>query len=71
MHIEFLSLTKALNVPLLSQDDIAAVHRLQKQWEHWANRERSTPRRESPKSSVPRSPRSSKTRTPRLSRSRS
>jgi hypothetical protein len=40
MHIEFLSLTKALNVPLLSEDDIAAVHRLQKQWEHWANRER-------------------------------
>jgi hypothetical protein len=40
MHIEFLSLTKALNVPLLSEDDIAAVHRLQKKWEHWANRER-------------------------------
>lgn len=40
MHNEFLSLTKALNVPLLSQDDIAAVHRLQKQWEHWAHRER-------------------------------
>ena len=40
MHIEFLSLTKALNVPLLSEDDIAAVHRLQKQWGHWANRER-------------------------------
>ena len=40
MHIEFLSLTKALNVPLLNEDDIAAVHRLQKQWEHWSNRER-------------------------------
>ncbi len=40
MHIEFLSLTKTLNVPLLSEDEIAAVHRLQKQWEHWANRER-------------------------------
>jgi hypothetical protein len=40
MHIEFLSLTKALNIPLLSEGDIAAVHRLQKQWEHWANRER-------------------------------
>jgi hypothetical protein len=40
MHNEFLSLTKTLNVPLLSEDDIAAVHRLQKQWEHWANRER-------------------------------
>ncbi len=40
MHLEFLSLSKALNVPLLSNDDIAAVHRLQKQWEHWANRER-------------------------------
>ena len=40
MHIEFLSLTKALNVPLLSEDDITALHRLQKQWEHWANRER-------------------------------
>ncbi len=34
MHIEFLSLTKALNVPLLSDDEIPAVHRLQKQWEH-------------------------------------
>ena len=40
MHIEFLSLNKALNVPLLSQDHAAALHRLQKQWEHWANRER-------------------------------
>ena len=40
MHIEFLTLTKALNVPLLSEDDITALHRLQKQWEHWANRER-------------------------------
>ncbi len=40
MHNEFLSLTKALNIPLLSEGDIAAVHRLQKQWEHWANRER-------------------------------
>jgi len=40
MHLEFLSLTKALNVPLLSEDDITTVHRLQKQWEHWANRER-------------------------------
>ena len=40
MHNEFLTLTKTLNVPLLSQDDIAAIHRLQKQWEHWANRKR-------------------------------
>ena len=40
MHIEFLTLTKALNVPLLSEDDTTALHRLQKQWEHWANRER-------------------------------
>ncbi len=40
MHNEFLSLSKALNVPLLGPDDIAAIHRLQKQWEHWANRER-------------------------------
>ena len=40
MHIEFLSLTKASNVPLLNEDDITALHRLQKQWEHWANRER-------------------------------
>ena len=39
MHIEFLSLTKALNVPLLSGDDCAALNRLQKQWEHWAQRE--------------------------------
>jgi len=40
MHIEFLSLTKALDVLLLNEDEIAAIHRLQKQWEHWANRER-------------------------------
>ena len=40
MHIEFLTLTKALNVPLLNEDDISAIHRLQKQWEHWTNRER-------------------------------
>ncbi|MGB8166526.1 MAG: hypothetical protein WCF18_03475 [Chthoniobacteraceae bacterium] len=40
MHNEFLSLTKALNVPLLSEDEIADLHRLQKQWEHWAHRER-------------------------------
>ena len=40
MHTEFLSLTKALNVPLLSEEDTTALHRLQKQWEHWANRER-------------------------------
>lgn len=40
MHIEFLSLTKALNVPLLSEDDITALNRLQKQWDHWSNRER-------------------------------
>ena len=40
MHNEFLTLTKYLNVPLLSEGDIAAVHRLQKQWEHWTNRER-------------------------------
>ncbi len=40
MHIEFLFLTKTLNIPLLSEDDTAAVHRLQKQWEHWATRER-------------------------------
>ena len=40
MHIEFLSLTKALNVPLLSEGDIAALNRLQKQWEHWSQRER-------------------------------
>ena len=40
MHDEFLALTKALNVPLLSEDDITALNRLQKQWEHWTNRER-------------------------------
>ncbi len=33
MHNEFLTLTKALNVPLLSEDDIAALNRLQKQWD--------------------------------------
>ena len=37
---EFFALTKNLNVPLLSADDITALNRLQKQWEHWANRER-------------------------------
>ena len=40
MHNEFVSLTKALNVPLLSEDDIAALNRLQKQWTHWSQRER-------------------------------
>ena len=40
MHNEFLSLTKALNVPLLSEDDIDALNRLQKQWAHWSHRER-------------------------------
>ena len=40
MHDEFLTMTKTLNVPLLSEDDITALNRLQKQWEHWANRER-------------------------------
>jgi hypothetical protein len=40
MHTEFLALTKSLNIALLSQDDIATLNRLQKQWEHWSNRER-------------------------------
>ncbi len=40
MQNEFLTLTKALNVPLLSDDDIDALHRLQKQWAHWSQRER-------------------------------
>ena len=40
MQYEFISLIKALNVPLLSGDDCAALNRLQKQWEHWAQRER-------------------------------
>ena len=40
MHDEFISLIKALTVPLLSGDDCAALNRLQKQWEHWAQRER-------------------------------
>lgn len=40
MHDEFLTVTKALNVPLLSEGDCAALSRLQKQSEHWAQRER-------------------------------
>ena len=40
MNDEFISVIKALNVPLLSGDDCAALNRLQKQWEHWAQRER-------------------------------
>ena len=40
MHHEFFALTKTLNVPLLSEGDITALNRLQKQWEHWTNRER-------------------------------
>jgi hypothetical protein len=40
MHDEFLALTKTLNVSLLSTDDIATLHHLQRQWEHWMNRER-------------------------------
>ena len=40
MQNEFLTLTKALNVPLLNEDDIEALNRLQKQWAHWSQRER-------------------------------
>lgn len=40
MHNEFFALTKILNVPLLSAADVAALRDLQKQWEHWENRER-------------------------------
>ena len=40
MHDEFFALTKSLNVPLLSEDDITALDELQKQWAHWENRER-------------------------------
>ena len=40
MNEEFLSLIKSLNVPLPGADDIAALNRLQKKWEHWENRER-------------------------------
>lgn len=40
MQDEFLTLTKALKIPLLNADDVAALNRLQKQWEHWSQRER-------------------------------
>jgi hypothetical protein len=40
MQHEFLILTKALNVPLLSEGDIDALNRQQKQWAHWSQRER-------------------------------
>lgn len=40
MDNEFLSLTKALNVALLDEADIAALNGLQKQWAHWSQRER-------------------------------
>ena len=40
MHDEFFALTKTLNVALLSEDDITALNRLQKQWAHWSQRER-------------------------------
>lgn len=40
MQNEFLTLTKALNVPLLAAADIDALNRLQKQWAHWSQRER-------------------------------
>jgi hypothetical protein len=40
MQNEFLTLTKALNVPLLNTADIDALNRLQKQWAHWSQRER-------------------------------
>ena len=40
MNEEFHALLKQLNVPLLSDDEIAALTKLQKQWEHWEKRER-------------------------------
>jgi hypothetical protein len=39
MHEEFHAILKTLNVPLLSDDEIAALAKLQKQWEHWEKRE--------------------------------
>lgn len=40
MHEPFLTLAKALKVPLLSRDELAELNRLQSQWEHWSERER-------------------------------
>ena len=40
MNDEFHAILKTLNVPLLSDDEIAALTKLQKQWEHWEKRER-------------------------------
>ena len=40
MPEQFISLLKTLNVPLLSVDDIAKLHDLQKQWKRWDARER-------------------------------
>jgi hypothetical protein len=39
MNDEFTSLVKSLKVPLLTAMDVATLTQLQKQWEHWKQRE--------------------------------
>ncbi len=40
MTDEFITLTKALKIPLLNEHEIAAVQQLQTEWSHWRERER-------------------------------
>jgi hypothetical protein len=39
MNNEFTSLVKSLKVPLLTATEVATLTQLQKQWEHWKQRE--------------------------------
>ena len=37
---EFSSVVKSLNLPILTREDIATLHQLEKQWQHWQTLER-------------------------------
>lgn len=39
MNQEFVSIVKTLKLPLLTADQVATLTQLQKQWEHWKQRE--------------------------------
>jgi len=40
MSEEFITLTKALKIPLLDEFDTATIQQLQSEWSHWRERER-------------------------------
>lgn len=40
MNDAFITLTNALKIPLLDEDEVAAVRHLQTEWNHWRERER-------------------------------